>query len=92
MAAPLTMCRLPALKSRRRLALFAVITLSGFLGVPGTVLAQQPDFSVALDRAKRTTIGVLEETQDQRTPDRPGPGRSGACGCARRTAPRSAGR
>lgn len=72
MAAPLTMCRLPALKSRRRLALFAVITLSGFLGVPGTVLAQQPDFSVALDRAKRTTIGVLEETQDQRTPDRPG--------------------
>lgn len=28
--------------------------------------------AAALDRAKRATIGVLEDTQDQRTPDRPG--------------------
>jgi len=34
--------------------------------------AEQGDFGAALDRAKRATIGVLEETQDQRTPDRPG--------------------
>jgi serine protease Do len=30
------------------------------------------DLTAALDRAKRATIGVLEDTQDQRTPDKPG--------------------
>ena len=37
-----------------------------------TVHAESNEFSAALDRAKRATIGVLEETQDQRTPDKPG--------------------
>jgi serine protease Do len=44
----------------------------GLLALIPMTLAQASDFSAALDRAKRATIGVLEETQDQRTPDRPG--------------------
>ena len=42
------------------------------LALPLMVHAESNDFSAALDRAKRATICVLEETQDQRTPDKPG--------------------
>ena len=45
---------------------------AALLVVPCRAQAQPPDFAAALDRAKPATIGVLEETQDQRTPDRPG--------------------
>lgn len=53
-----------------RTAIYAMVllTISGF---PSTA-ALSADLSSALDRAKGATVGVLEETQDQRTPDRPG--------------------
>jgi serine protease Do len=51
-----------------RVALFSSV---GLLAA-SMAMAQPPDLSVALDRARQATVGVLEETQDQRTPDRPG--------------------
>ena len=57
------------LKPRYKIAL---LTITGLLVVTRLGIAEQADFSAALERAKRATIGVLEETQDQRTPDRPG--------------------
>lgn len=50
----------------------ALLMITELLVAPLIVRAQPADFSAALDRAKRATIGVLEETQDQRTPDKPG--------------------
>jgi serine protease Do len=49
-----------------------VLIMIGLFALRPVAMAQPADFSAALDRAKRATIGVLEETQDQRTPDRPG--------------------
>lgn len=50
----------------------ALLLSAAILAVPLMIHAEPIDFSTALDRAKRATIGVLEETQDQRTPDKPG--------------------
>ncbi|HJR76799.1 MAG TPA: S1C family serine protease [Nitrospiraceae bacterium] len=52
-----------------RIALFSSI---GVLAAASMAMAQPADLSAALDRARQATVGVLEETQDQRTPDRPG--------------------
>lgn len=51
----------------------AVLTVASVAFVAGlfTVSASAFD-AAALDRAKLATIGVLEDTQDQRTPDKPG--------------------
>ncbi|MGD9725498.1 MAG: S1C family serine protease [Nitrospiraceae bacterium] len=50
----------------------AFLLSAATVAIPLIVHAESNDFSAALDRAKRATIGVLEETQDQRTPDKPG--------------------
>ncbi len=50
----------------------AFLLSAATVAIPLIVHAESNDFSAALDRAKRATIGVLEETQDQRTPDTPG--------------------
>ncbi len=57
----------PLLRPRYGIALLMIAEL-----VMAPLVARATDFGLALDRAKRATIGVLEETQDQRTPDRPG--------------------
>ncbi len=50
--------------------LLAIVSLSFTVGL---FASQASAFdATALDRAKLATIGVLEDTQDQRTPDKPG--------------------
>jgi len=48
------------------------LLIAWLLAAVPTVVAQPADLSAALDRAKHATVGVLEENQDQRTPERPG--------------------
>ncbi|HEX2056723.1 MAG TPA: S1C family serine protease [Nitrospiraceae bacterium] len=52
-----------------RIVLLFIVWL---LAAAPTAVAQSADLSDALDRAKHATVGVLEENQDQRTPERPG--------------------
>lgn len=57
----------------RRTHLATVTLLTGFLG---SILSTAPAFAdiapSVLEQAKLATIGILEDTQDQRTPDKPG--------------------
>jgi serine protease Do len=39
---------------------------------PAVAISESPSPTDALERAKRATIGVLEDTQDSRTPEKPG--------------------
>jgi serine protease Do len=49
------------------------LLLAAFFSADSVMAGDRPtEIAAALDRAKRATIGVLEDTQDQRTPDRPG--------------------
>ena len=48
-----------------------VILLACLLVTPRTSTAQETP-SDAIERAKRATLGILEDTQDPRTPDKPG--------------------
>ena len=56
----------------RQLRSPAAILWVVLISFPSTGKGESTDFKPALERAKRATIGVLEDTQDQRTPDRPG--------------------
>ena len=56
----------------RRFRSPACILLAALIHFPSAAGAEPTDFKTAIERAKRATIGVLEDTQDQRTPDRPG--------------------
>ncbi len=50
-----------------------VLTMASVSFVAGLLTTQAAAFdAAALDHAKLATIGVLEDTQDQRTPDKPG--------------------
>ena len=56
----------------RRFRSPAFILLVVLISFPSAGKGETTDFKSALERAKRATIGVLEDTQDQRTSDKPG--------------------
>ena len=57
----------------RRTRLASVTLLTGFLGFLFSTVPVFADMAPGmLEQAKLATIGILEDTQDQRTPDKPG--------------------
>jgi S1-C subfamily serine protease len=60
-------------RSSRQIVRCAVLTVACVALTTSVFSTEATAIEAAgLDRAKRATIGVLEDTQDQRTPDRPG--------------------
>ncbi len=61
------------LHSSQQLVRYAVLTIAAISFLAGLFATRAAAFdATALDQAKLATIGVLEDTQDQRTPDKPG--------------------
>lgn len=57
----------------QQLVRYAVLTIASISFMAGLFTTRAAAFdATALDQAKLATIGVLEDTQDQRTPDKPG--------------------
>ena len=55
--------------------IFQLLTAWSFLVAVATSLGAQTDSTISQEtfaRARRVTVGILEDTQDQRTPDKPG--------------------
>lgn len=52
--------------------LMPLFTLCLLLALPFSTAWAEPNNHNSLDRAKQATVGILEDTQDQRTPDSPG--------------------
>ncbi len=66
------MSRFP-LHYAQQLVRYAVLTIASISFLAGLFATRAAAFdATALDQAKLATIGVLEDTQDQRTPDKPG--------------------
>lgn len=62
-----------ALHYSQQLVRYAVLTIASISFMAGLFATRAAAFdATALDQAKLATIGVLEDTQDQRTPDKPG--------------------
>ncbi|MCX5725036.1 MAG: hypothetical protein NTX84_11105, partial [Nitrospirae bacterium] len=55
--------------THRRMTIF---TLCLLLVMPFSIAWAEPNHYDSLDRAKRATVGILEDTQDPRTPEKPG--------------------
>ena len=49
-----------------------IFALCLLLVMPFSIAGAEPNHHDSLDRAKRATVGILEDTQDPRTPEKPG--------------------
>lgn len=58
--------------SRSHHLLSVIVVTCIALAAPFRLQAQSPPSQDTFDRAKRATVGILEDTQDPRTPDKPG--------------------